>query len=273
MSDRPLHRSFIENKLTNIQPPVTFEKIWSILNLYWDFLNYGLLQHVICRYGSADLNQQMQDYVDELSTFKHETRLCEFIESWPCRDDGPPEDSFKKVVVKMEQDWSQCTLHNVEIFKKALIDKFFLPEFDILLQNVKKGCICVTWLTSSYIATLLQQNLANTETEFFEKYSIDAVTIDGEDIYLTPVKMYGDYLRVLYNSKKRPVIDPTNPAEELFPFNLARIEKEKANTDDMFTRRYIRGDMDDVGSYGAECYKKSRIKFEEVGRLSSHPEH
>ena len=48
-----------------------------------------------------------------------------------CRDDGPPEDSLKKVVVKMRHDWSQCTLQDVESFKKALIHKFFLPEFDI----------------------------------------------------------------------------------------------------------------------------------------------
>ena len=59
-----------------------FENIWSILNLYWDFLNYGLLEHVISNFGSEDLKQQMQDYVDELSTFKQTTRLCDFIESW-----------------------------------------------------------------------------------------------------------------------------------------------------------------------------------------------
>ena len=81
VSAHPQHRSLIEEKLTNIQPPVTFENIWSILNLYWDYLNYGLLQHVINKCGSKDLKQQMQDYVDELSTFKQTTRLCEFIES------------------------------------------------------------------------------------------------------------------------------------------------------------------------------------------------
>ena len=270
VSVRREHRTFIEERLTNIPPPETFAKIWSILNLYWDFLNYGLLQHIINKCGSNDLKQEMQDYVDELSTFKQTTRLCDFIESWPCRDDGPPEDRLKKVVVKMKHEWSQCTLHDVESFKKALVHKFFLPEFDILLQKAERGCVCVTLLTSPSTATLLQQNLTNIETEFFKKHGIDAVTIDGQDVYLTPVKKYSGYLRDLYNSEQRPVgIGPPTPAEKLLPFKLARIEKEKVTIDE-FTRRYLRGDMDDVGSLGNEYYKKTPIKFEEVGKLSRH---
>ena len=273
VSARTQHRSFIKTNLTNIPPPVTFESIWSILNLYWDFLNYGLLEHVIYKCGSEDLKQQMQDYVDELSIFKQKTRLCDFIESWPGRD-GPPEDRLKKVVVKMKHEWSQCTLHDVESFKKAIVDKFFQPEFeeefDILLQKAERGCVCVTWLTSPSIATLLQQNLANIETEFFKKHGIDAVTIDGQDVYLTPVKKYSGYLRDLYNSEQRPVsIGPPTPAKKLLPFKLAKIEKERVSIDE-FTRRYLRGDMDDVGSLDNEYYKKSPIKFEEVGKLSRH---
>ena len=270
VSDRTQHRSFIKKNLTNIPHSATFVNIWTILNLYWDFLNYGLLEHVITNFGSEDLKQQMQDYVSELSTFKQTTRLCDFIESWPCRDDGPPEDRLKKVVVKMKHEWSQCTLRDVESFKKALVHKFFLPEFDMLLQKAERGCVCVTWLTSPSIATLLQQNLTNIETELFKKHGIDAVTIDGQDVYLTPVKKYSSYLRGLYNSEQRPVgIGPLTPAEKLLPFKLARIEKDKVTIDE-FTRRYVRGDMDDVGSLGNEFYKKSPIKFEEVGKPSSH---
>ena len=108
VSARILRRSFIKEDLRNIPSPVTYEKIWATLNTYWDFLNYGFLEHVINKCGSQDLNWQMQEYVSELSKFKKKTRLCDFIDSWPCRDDGPPEDRLKKVVVKMKHKWSQC---------------------------------------------------------------------------------------------------------------------------------------------------------------------
>ena len=270
VSDRTQHRSFIKENLTNIPQSATIVNIWTILNLYWDFLNYGLLEHVVSNFGSEDLKRQMRHYVDELSRFKQTTRLCDFIESWPCRDNGPPEDHLKKVVVKMKHEWSQCTLRDVEFFKKALVHKFFLEEFDMLLQNAERGCVCVTWLTSPSIATLLQQNLANIETEFFKKHGINTVTIDGQDVYLTPVKKYSGYLRDLYNSEQRPVgIGPPTPGEKLLPFKLARIEKEKVSIDE-FTKRYLRGDMDDVGSLGNEFYKKSPIQFEEVGKPRHH---
>ena len=194
MSVRTLHQSFIKKDLTNIPPPVTYEKIWATLNMYWDFLNYGFLEHVINKFGSQDLNRQMQEYVSELSTFKRTTRLCDFIGSWPCRDDGPPEDRLKKVVIKMDHEWSQCTLHDVESFKKALVHKFFLPEFDIILQKAEMGCVCVTWLTSPSIATLLQKQ-ANIDTEFFKKHGIDAVTIEpqqreGPSVGTLPEKLH-----------------------------------------------------------------------------------
>ena len=262
------HRTFIEEKLTNLPPPVTFENVWTKLNLYWDFLNYGFLEHVIDTFGSAELKQQMQNYLNELAAFKQRTLfcdLCDFI-----RDDRPLDEGLKSIVVKMHKEWSQCTLHDVESFKKDLVYKFFLPEFTMLLQKAERGCVCVTWLTSPSIATLLQQNLVNIETEFFKKHDIDGVTIDGQDVYLTPVKKYAGYLRDLYNSEQRPVgIGPPIPTEKLLPFKLAKIEKERVSIDE-FTRWYLRGDMDDVGSLGTECYKKSPIKFEEVGKLSSH---
>ena len=260
------HRTFIEEKLTNLPPPVTFENIWTKLNLYWNFLNYGFLEHVIDTFGSADLKQQMQKYVDKLAIFKQRTLfcdLCDFI-----RHDRPLDEGLKSIVVKIHKEWSKCTLQDVELFKKDLVHKFFLPEFVMILQKAERGCVCVTWLTSPSIATMLQQNLANIETEFFKKHGIDAVTIDGQDVYLTPIKKYSGYLRDLYNSEQRPVgIGPPTPADKLLPFKLARIEKEKVSIDE-FTRRYLRGDMDDVGSLGTEFYKKSPIKFEEVGKLS-----
>ena len=117
---------------------------------------------------------------------------------------------------------------------------------------------------------LLQQNLNNVETEFFKKHGIDAITIDGQDIDLTPVKKYTGYLRELYNSEQHPVgIGPPIPNEKLLPFKLARITKEKVSADE-FTKQYLRGDLDHVGSFGTEFYEKYPITFEEADKLSTH---
>ena len=65
------------------------------------------------------------------------------------------------------------------ILKKDLIDKLFLQQYDILYQNAEKGCIYITWLKSTSIATLLKKNLAKTGIKFFSNHGIDTVIIDG----------------------------------------------------------------------------------------------
>ena len=265
------HQSFIKEKLTNIPPPVTIVRIWSVLDRHWDFLNYGLLKHIINAYGSLELKKKMQNYVDELSTSKQQNQLSDFIKCSPCRDEGPPEEYLKLVVVKLNES-SQCKLEDAESFKEAIVHKFFPPGSDILLQSDTRVSFCVC-LTSPSNATHLQQNLTNIEAEFFKKHGIDAVTIDGQEIYLTIVEKYGGYLKELYSSEQCSMgIGPLTPAEKLLPFNLARIEKDKLKVgvdDDKFTTHMMRGDRDDVGSMGSEFYKKSPIKFEEVGKISS----
>ena len=264
ISDRTQHRSFIEEKLTDIPPPLTFDKIWSRLTHYWDFLNYGLLGHVINKLGSEELKHEMQDYVGELSAFKRNTRLCDFVDSWPCRDDMPPEENLRKLVVKMDREWTQCTLQHVESFKTGLVHKFFLPEFDIILQKAEKGSVCVTWLISPFIATLLQKNLANIETEFFKKHGIEQVTIDGEECFITPTKKFSSYLKGVYTSEKPLLtVESSLPTNEPLRFSLAKLEKKEVSPSeaDKFTRDSIRGDIDDV------LLQKKPMSSNEVGVL------
>ena len=106
-------------------PPVMLVKVWSILNLY--FLNYGLLEHVIRIFGSETSDPGLCGQTFCIQ--KNYTRLCDFIDSWPCKDDRPPEEELRKVVMNMRQEWTQCTLHDVESFKTGLVQKFFLQEF------------------------------------------------------------------------------------------------------------------------------------------------
>ena len=61
-------------------------------------------------------------------------------------------------------------------------------------------------------------------------------------------------------------VGPPTPTEKLLPFKLARIEE---NIDlqhaDHFTKRYIRGDLDDVDYSKGIVYKSSPMKLAELG--------
>ena len=137
------HRSFIKKELTDIPLPVTFHGIWTRLNTYWDFLNYGLLEHIISKFGSQGLKRQMQDYVMELSDFKRRTRLCDFIDSWPVLRESPPKTELQVFVVSMKHDWDKCTLDDLDTSKGGITcSNFFLPDFADQLKERLHRIIC-----------------------------------------------------------------------------------------------------------------------------------
>ena len=266
------HITFIRENLTDIKESESMEDIFLLLNLYWDFLNYTLLEHIVNNFGSNDTKAAMANYVTELVAFRKATNLSDFISHWPCTGKVPPD--MSRLVVKMEKDWSNCTLEDVEQFRRTLTQKLLLPSFAVLLRDAEQGCISLTWLIPSSIVKLLSKDIHNTKLDWFREHHLERLAIDGQDLYSSATFQYSTFLKKLYTSQKPPPTLSSSPLpQKLLPFKLARIEKEKTDLYlDEFTRLYLRWDMDDVGSHST-IYKKSPIEFEDVGKLSSHHQH
>ena len=266
------HIAFLETKVKAIIQSESIEEIFLQLNLYWDFLNYTLLEHIVTEFGNNDTKAAMAKYVCELVAFRKATKLLTFIAYWPCAGEAPPNMSrlVTKIEKQMKKDWSNCTLEDVEQFRRTLTQKLLLPSFAVLLRDAEQGCISLTWLIPSSIVKILSKDIHNTKLDWFREYHIARLTIDGQDLYSSATFRYSIFLRKLYISQRPlPTLTSSPLLQKLLPFKLARIEKKKVSADE-FTKRYLRGDMDDVGSLGTKIYKKSPIKFEEVGKLSCH---
>ena len=270
------HVAFVEEKLKAITQSESMEEIFLLLNLYWDFLNYTLLEHIVTNFGNNDTKAAMANYVTELVAFRKATNLSDFISHWPCAGEAPPDMSrlVIKIKKKMEKDWSNCTLEDVEQFRKTLTQKLLLPSFAVLLKDAEQGCISLTWLIPSSIVKILSKDIHNTKLDWFKEHHIERLAIDGQDLYSSATFQYSTFLKKLYTSQKPPLTLSSSPLpQKLLPFKLARIEKEKTDLySDEFTRWYLRWDMDDVGSH-TTIYKKSPIEFEDVGKFSSHHQH
>ena len=266
IKDQHLH--FIKENLNEIKESKCVEDIFLSLHLYWNFLNYTLLEHIVNEFGNNDTKAAMAKYVSELVAFRKATKLSDFISHWPCTRRVPPD--MSRLVIKMEKDWSNCTLEDVEQFRRTLTQELLLPSFAVLLRDAEQGCISFTWLIPSSVVKLLSKDIHNSKLGWFKEHHIERLAIDGQDLYSSATFQYSAFLKKLYTSQKPPTTLSSCPLpQKLLPFKLARIEKAKVSIDE-FTRRYLRGDMDDVGSLGNEFYKKSPIKFEDVGKRSSH---
>ena len=270
-STKDQHIAFIRENLSEIKESKCMEDIFLLLNLYWDFLNYTLLEHIVSEFGNNDTKAAMAKYVCELVAFRRATKLSEFISHWPCTGKVPPD--MSRLVIKMDRDWSNCTLEDVEQFRRTLTQKLLLPSFTVLLRDAEQGCISLTWLIPSSIVKILSKDIHNTKLDWFKEHHIERLAIDGQDLYSSATFQYSTFLKKLYTSQNPlPTLSSSPLPQKLLPFKLARIEKEKVSANE-FTKRYLRGDMDDVGSLDTNFYKKSPIEFEDVGEHSSHHQH
>ena len=97
------HQEFIKNHLTNIDKETHLNNLWARLGIYWNFLNFDLLKHVVKKFGSENLKQKMKSYKYDLQSFRRVTRLCDFIECWPVQGEAPETD-LREFVAKMKHD-------------------------------------------------------------------------------------------------------------------------------------------------------------------------
>ena len=172
------HIAFMEEKLKAITKSESLEEIFRMVNLYWDFLNYTLLEH-IDKFGNNDMKAAMAKYVCELVAFRNKTKL---ITHWPCTGEVPSD--MSKLVTKIkEKDWSNCTLEDVEQFRTTLTQKLLLPSFAVVLKKAEKGCILLTWLIPSSMVKLLSNDIHNTKLDWFKKLHIERLAIDGQTLY------------------------------------------------------------------------------------------
>ena len=185
------HQKFINEHLVIIEG-TTFDVLLARLNNYWNFLNFDLLECIVDKYEIEDLQCRMKSYVHDLKSFRKATRLCDFIECWPVQGETPPVVDLQEFVIKMNYDWDNCTLEDLETLKGVITRKFFLPEFALQLKKMVEGSIVITWLIPTPFVMALQEAVESTSSEFFMEQKIATITIAGQEWYPSPTGKHVD---------------------------------------------------------------------------------
>ncbi len=183
---RAEHNTFIKDLFMPLPRPATIADIWTKLNLYWSYLNYSLLGHIIEEFGNQKLKQRFKTFVDRLASFKSSTKLCDFVHSCRHRHRHLPEaDNLKKLEVKTDRpDWSTCTLKQVEDYMWEIISNFFdKEEFKAFFKEATEGCVCITWLVTPSAASKIRCGLDDIPSKLFKEMGIQVITVDGYSKY------------------------------------------------------------------------------------------
>lgn len=219
----------------------TLHDLWDCLTDHWNFMNYFLLERVIRAYGEPDpeLQNDMGAYIRKLQEFRKSTLIHKFVEYSPRLVDNVKVKLFCNFVVKkMKLNWEESTLEDIECVKKLITQKFLLPKWLMSLKKYQRGCVAITWLMSSVIASDVMVDIGNIDSEFFKEHHIEDITLDEKRV---AYYKFTAFLKEMY-------IEMTQDEKNLSDFQLAQIEKKKKERRHMSKSKKssIRGGIDEI---------------------------
>ena len=171
------HRYFLEHHSSQIAKATTVEEIFSILNRYCNFLNCGLLAHIITKFGNVDLQKKLTNYTVALQAFRSRTKITDFVKTYTGKQMNAPE--CVTLRAKLGSEWEHHTLEDAEKICKTMAESSSLADYVLYLEKVTLGCIYLSWRVLNHAVGFLA---AAMDSKFLQCHCVEEVTIDGVDL-------------------------------------------------------------------------------------------
>ena len=171
------HLHFLEHNCSAIVDATSVDAILAILGDYWDFLNCGLLNEVVCQLGNDATKQLMEQYMKKLKEFRMKTKLGDFFGK--ATQNIPPH--FTTFVTELGEGWEERTLEDLEQFRKKLARSMYLKDYAMHFKCAKAGSVAVTWA----LHNSLPENIDILQSAFQlleKKYDVLRVIFQGKCI-------------------------------------------------------------------------------------------
>ena len=172
------HQQFIESHTSAFFKAANISELFGIVNPYWNYLNYPLLDHLIRKFDLKEVKGVMESYKNDIQQFREKTPLTLFCRTQKRRRINPPSD-FKEMVIQFE--WpDNVTLEVVEQFRQEYAYHYGLHECAMMLAVVRRNCFIVTWFIPESIVEKLKVKVPRA---ILKKHHVTRLEIAGTCVY------------------------------------------------------------------------------------------
>jgi len=176
--DMPEHKVFLKENMNDMLQAEDLFKLFLLLNLYWNYLAYHLLEHLIKEFSLEEEKGKMEKYKSDLHQFMWDTPLKVFCDTQKKRLVELPK-GFKELVMKFP--WEETvTLGKVEEFRQQYAYHYNLRDCSMMLITVFTGSFTVVWWIPESIVTHLMKDVAE---DVLSKYEVTRLEIAGVCVY------------------------------------------------------------------------------------------
>ena len=194
------HRVFLEEKHKVLFASESYLQLFSLLNLYWNYLSPDLLDQLLeelCKKESSfkPISEEMEKYKTDLRKFRQCTTLKLFCQADTSTECDPPP-GFRKIVVK--HDWSDTvTLEDVEKFRRRYAQTYNLQKCAIMLHIIRSGSFTVTWFMPVTVIDILRKKRA---VEVYKEFEVSRLEIYVQAtaicVYQIPVQRQVSFMQL-----------------------------------------------------------------------------
>ena len=163
---------FLQAKKKAIESAQNTTEIFEIIEEYWNWSDYYLLQQLIKEFGDSTLQQEMACYIRKLHHFEKDTTIQTFskvVKKWKC----PYLSS--KAVLTLQKDPSQITLYDLRKLKEDLASESSLNDCAIFFESVHASEVVFTLAFQREAVELIVSSLSES---FVTKHHIKSVLLD-----------------------------------------------------------------------------------------------
>ena len=206
MYSSPKSRDGSDTITSVVESARSLDEIFRALSKHglWDYLNYYLLQSIIEEFASDDdeLNRMMEQYQQDLTGHILTLQIQAYLEAVnselppvTTNDNENPADEivpalppqqncelFKKLTLKVKANVSDRSLSYVDDLWRSLTNQFALPRPAMILHDIAKGCIGITWLIPVNLVKYITK-MARETTNTFAEANVLRVTLEEQCIY------------------------------------------------------------------------------------------
>lgn len=198
VSTRFKHLHYLKSERERIMKANSVDEIFMILEDYWDYTNYELLQYLVQKFGESGLKKEMNEYVKELEEFEKKTTIqvndSAAFNNLYHKELVHNTYKFSKVDIRLPKDPKVYTLYEVRQLKKSVAKKACLEPYVILQNEVSYQSVLISLVLP---CSALELIFAALDEEFLETHQIASVIIDNK-----PLEEYTEeYVKVRVNGE------------------------------------------------------------------------
>ena len=263
------YASSIAKQVPDMRKEEQVEDLFFHLNPLISFIDYGLVEHFIKKFGSDSLKVDMQSYCCDMQTFMKQTTIKQLIDFLPGKQEAPQ--NFTILKAKIGENASTCTLDTVNTLRRRFCAELQLSEVVFCLIALEdSNSFIISLAVPSVLVPDLIESFKKIKQNFFGVKCITSLSLGSRWLYNQKLTSFGFQLKKQYQQFQgllSPIEWIPSPTKKIFRLAMIETEGMKQGHNDIkdrFVQMTITGRVDDI------LHAKSPILVENILKSTLH---